>query len=124
MRSTKKVEKSPVFYFYADDWINSIDRLKLNYSEQGLYILLVCHCWKNYEIEYDYEFLSIMCNISVEEIKVILPKIEHLFEKRKANDGKVYLVSPNMEEQRKMQNEATEKKRKAGQKGASSRWKS
>ena len=83
MRKSTTDEQSPAFQFYANDWISDPNRLKINLEEQGAYILLYCHCWRGFRIEYDLEILSKMCNCRLDKIKLIFPKIEHLFDKEK-----------------------------------------
>ena len=58
MRKSRSHEQSPAFQFYASDWLTNPDRLRLSLEEQGAYILLYCHCWQGFEIEYDVEVLS------------------------------------------------------------------
>ena len=103
MRKSTTDEQSPAFQFYANDWISDPNRLKLNLEEQGAYILLYCHCWRGFRIEYDLEILSKMCNCRLDKIKIIFPKIEHLFYKEKDKNGKTCLICKQAEEERKEQ---------------------
>ena len=121
MRKTTREEQSPIFRFYAKDWISSPDRLRLSLEEQGAYILLYCFCWRGFEIELDFEVLSRMCNCRTEKIEKIFPRIEHLFSKIERNN-KTYLVCVQAEEERKEQAINRIKKQKAGKLGAKIRW--
>ena len=103
MRKSTTDEQSPAFQFYANDWISDPNRLKINLEEQGAYILLYCHCWRGFRIEYDMEILSKMCNCRLDKIKIIFPKIENLFYKEKDKNGKTYLICKQAEEERKEQ---------------------
>ena len=96
MRKSTTDEQSPAFQFYANDWISDPNRLKLNLEEQGAYILLYCHCWRGFRIEYDMEILSKMCNCRLDKIKLIFPKIEHLFDKEKDKNRKRRSVAGRM----------------------------
>ena len=122
MRKSTTDEQSPAFQFYANDWISDPNRLKLNLEEQGAYILLYCHCWRGFRIEYDMEILSKMCNCRLDKIKLIIPKIEHLFLKEKGKDGKTYLVCKQAEEERKEQQLNRKRRSVAGKIGANKRW--
>lgn len=121
MRKSTQQEQSPVFRFYASDWISSPDRMKLSLEQQGAYILLYCYCWRGFEIEYDLEILSRMCNCRMDKIEKLFPKIEHLFKKREFN-GKTFLVCIEAEEERKEQEYNRKKRSKAGKLGARVRW--
>jgi|TARA_R100001480_G_scaffold96686_1_gene101562 uncharacterized protein YdaU (DUF1376 family) len=122
MRKSTTDEQSPAFQFYAGDWISNPNRLKLNLEEQGAYILLYCWCWRGFRIQYDMEILSKMCNCRLDKIKLIFPKIEHLFNKEKDKDGKTYLTCKQAEEERKIQGKNRQRRSIAGKKGAKIRW--
>mgnify|MGYP003124771589 FL=1 len=117
MRKSLNIEQSPAFQFYASDWVSSPGRLKMSLEEQGAYVLLYCHCWVGYNIPFDYEILARMCNCSLDKIKKIWPRIQHMFFIE--ND---HLYCIQAEEERKEQ--ALNRKRKsiAGRKGAKKRW--
>ena len=123
MRKSTTDEQSPAFQFYANDWISDPSRLKINLEEQGAYILLYCHCWRGFRIEYDMEILSKMCNCRLDKIKIIFPKIEHLFAKeKKEKDECYYLVCLQAEEERKEQKMNIKRRSMAGKLGAKKRW--
>ena len=93
MRKSTKEEQSPAFQFYAGDWISDPNRLKMSLDEQGAYVLLYCHCWRGFTIEFDWEILSRLCNCRLDKIQKIFPKIEHMFEKKKdEKTKKIHLV--------------------------------
>ena len=102
--------------------ITVVHRLKINLEEQGAYILLYCHCWRGFRIEYDMEILSKMCNCRLDKIKIIFPKIEHLFYKEKDKNGKTYLICKQAEEERKEQKMNRKRRSMAGKLGAKKRW--
>lgn len=122
MRKLRSQEQSPAFQFYASDWLTNPDRLRLSLEEQGAYILLYCHCWQGFEIEYDLEVLSRMCNCRIDKLKTIIPNIIHLFKQIEKN-GRIYLQCIQAEEERKEQELNRIKRSKAGKLGAKIRWK-
>ena len=123
MRKSTKEEQSPAFQFYAGDWISDPNRLKMSLDEQGAYVLLYCHCWRGFNIEFDWEILSRLCNCRLDKIQKIFPKIEHMFEKKKdEKTKKIYLVCLQAEEERKEQEKNRRLKSKAGKLGALKRW--
>ena len=122
MRKLRSQEQSPAFQFYASDWLTNPDRLRLSLEEQGAYILLYCHCWQGFEIEYDLEVLSRMCNCRIDKLKTIIPNIIHLFKQVEKN-GRIYLQCIQAEEERKEQELNRIKRSKAGKLGAKIRWK-
>ena len=122
MRKSTTDEQSPAFQFYANDWISDPNRMKLSLEEQGAYILLYCHCWRGFHIEYDWEILSRLCNCRLEKIKKIFPKIQHLFDKTEGN--KTLLICKQAEEERAEQMKNRKLRSKAGKLGAKKRWSS
>tara|TARA_R100001126_G_C4847147_1_gene160065 strand:+ start:608 stop:985 length:378 start_codon:yes stop_codon:yes gene_type:complete len=122
MRKSRSHEQSPAFQFYASDWLTNPDRLRLSLEEQGAYILLYCHCWQGFEIEYDVEVLSRMCNCRIDKLKTMIPNIIHLFKQVEKN-GRIYLQCIQAEEERKEQELNRIKRSKAGKLGARIRWK-
>ena len=123
MRKSTKEEQSPAFQFYAGDWISDPNRLKMSLDEQGAYVLLYCHCWRGFNIEFDWEILSRLCNCRLDKIQKIFPKIEHMFEKKKdEKTKKIHLVCIQAEEERKEQEKNRRLKSKAGKLGALKRW--
>ena len=123
MRKSTKEEQSPSFQFYAGDWISDPNRLKMSLDEQGAYVLLYCHCWRGFTIEFDWEILSRLCNCRLDKIQKIFPKIEHMFEKKKdEKTKKIHLVCIQAEEERKEQEKNRRLKSKAGKLGALKRW--
>ena len=123
MRKSTKEEQSPAFQFNAGDWISDPNRLKMSLDEQGAYVLLYCHCWRGFAIEFDWEILSRLCNCRLDKIQKIFPKIEHMFEKKKdEKTKKIHLVCLQAEEERKEQEKNRRLKSKAGKLGALKRW--
>ena len=123
MRKSTTDEQSPALQFYANDWISDPNRMKLSLEEQGAYILLYCHCWRGFHIEYDWEILSRLCNCRLEKIKKIFPKIQHLFDK-KTEGNKTLLICKQAEEERAEQMKNRKLRSKAGKLGAKKRWSS
>tara|TARA_R110002012_G_scaffold55220_3_gene141059 strand:- start:4064 stop:4429 length:366 start_codon:yes stop_codon:yes gene_type:complete len=117
MRKLTKYESSPAFQFYASDWISDPNRMMMSLEEQGAYILLYSHCWRGHTIPTDMEVLARMCNCSLDKIKKIFPKIQHLFQEKNN-----FLICVQAEEERKEQAENRKKKSLAGKKGAAKRW--
>jgi len=117
MRKSTKHEQSPAFQFYASDWISEPLRLTMSLEEQGAYILLLCHCWRGYQIKFDYEILARMCNCSLDKIKKMWPKIAPMFVE---DNG--YLRCIQADEERNVQKKYRKAKSKAGKKGAMVRW--
>jgi hypothetical protein len=68
------------------------------------------------------EILSKMCNCRLDKIKLIFPKIEHLFDKEKDKNGKTYLTCKQAEEERKEQKINRKRRSVAGRMGAKKRW--
>tara|TARA_R110000744_G_scaffold74606_5_gene148928 strand:- start:341 stop:736 length:396 start_codon:yes stop_codon:yes gene_type:complete len=122
MRKSMTDEQSPAFQFYANDWISDPNRMKLTLDEQGAYILLYCHCWRGFQILFDLEILSKMCNCRLQKMEKIFPKIKHLFTELKDKDGKKYLICNQAEEERKEQAKKRKRRSIAGKLGAKVRW--
>ena len=119
MRKLKSYEQSPAFQFYASEWISDPNRMMMSLEEQGAYILLYCHCWRAGTISKEMEVLARMCNCSLEKIKKIWPRIQHMF--KETPKGQLFCVQA--EEEREEQLINRKKRSDAGKKGAKVRWK-
>ena len=117
MRKRYNDEQSPSFQFYANDWISDTNRLNMSLDEQGIYILLYCHCWRVYKLPHDNKVLAKICNTTSGVMKRAWPNMAHLFY---VEDGYIHCVQAEEERERQTQNRL--KKQKAGKKGAEVRW--
>jgi uncharacterized protein YdaU (DUF1376 family) len=117
MRKRYNDEQSPAFQFYANDWISDTNRLNMTLEEQGLYILLYCHCWRVYKLPFDYNVLAKLCNTRPSAVKKAWKSMEHLFI---VEDKMMYCIQAEEERDRQIENRL--KKQKAGKKGAEVRW--
>ena len=117
MRREQKIEQSPAFQFYAGDWISNPGRYKMSLEEEGAFILLMCHCWLGKKLPFDWEILARCCNCSLDKIKKLWPRIEHMFVIKDNN-----IICPGIEEERMHQINNRKAKAAAGKKGAAIRW--
>ena len=62
--------------------------------------MLYCRCWISFEIEYDEEVLSRMCNCTIDKIRRIFAKLEKEFYKERRN-GKTYFICVQAEQKEK-----------------------
>jgi uncharacterized protein YdaU (DUF1376 family) len=117
MRKRYNDEQSPAFQFYANDWISDTNRLNMSLEEQGIYILLYCHCWRVYKLTFDFNTLAKICNTRPNVMKKAWRNMEHLFI---VEDNYIYCLQAEEERDRQTQNRI--KKQQAGKKGAEVRW--
>lgn len=108
-----KHEKAPAFQFYPKDWLTDIKVKALSFEEKGIYIELLSYSWLE-PLEYSAEELA---NI----IGANLVKTEKILDKFFVKNEKVF-ENKKLENYRKKIEKFTKERKKAGEKGAISRW--
>jgi len=108
---------SPAFQFYPADWLADEAIQTLSIPAEGLYIRLVCYCWREGSIPADRVAIGRLCKgydgVAIDEV---LP----LFKPSSDSPGR--LINPRLEAERVRQVERKMIAQESGTKGATSRW--
>jgi uncharacterized protein YdaU (DUF1376 family) len=98
MSTTKK---SPAFQFYPSDFLVDENVVMMGMAERGIYITLMCYCWREGSIPADVERLGRMCNLSLEVMAPMWRVVEGCFEQSATDASR--LVHPRLEGEREKQ---------------------
>jgi uncharacterized protein YdaU (DUF1376 family) len=110
-------EKSPAFQFYPSDFIGDENVLFMSMERRGLYITLLCICWKEGSIPADPDKISTGLHVTVEDAKAVL----EMFKEPPEGEHPGRLIHKRLEEERTKQKSYREAKREAGRKGGESK---
>lgn len=112
------MEHPPAFQFYPDDWLSSADVTLLTLEQEGIYIRLICYCWREGSIPGNPEVLAGL--IGKGATSELMAQLLHMFEPDPKNASR--LIHARLEKERKKQRQYRKEKSKAGKNGAKSRW--
>lgn len=110
------MNKSPAFQFYPADYLADMQVRLLSWASRGLYIDLLCYCWREGYIPSDSSAIAQLCGCH--DLAIIEPCLL-LFSESEEN-GK--LIHKRLEKEREKQNEHRKERAEAGKKGAETRW--
>lgn len=109
--------KSPAFQFYPADYLADMRVRMLSWASRGLYMDLLCYCWREGWIPSDGSAIAQLSGCH--DLAIIEPCLE-LFESH-PNDPKK-LVHKRLEEEREGQERRRIERSESGRRGAESKW--
>ena len=110
------MNKSPAFQFYPADYLADMQVRMLSWASRGLYVDLLCYCWREGYIPADSSAIAQLCGCH--DLAIIEPCL--LLFSDSEESGK--LIHKRLEKEREKQNEHRKERAEAGKKGAESRW--
>lgn len=111
------VDKSPAFQFYPADYLADAKVQFLTSAQEGVYIRLLCYCWREGTIPADVDQALMSCKRDAKK-KDVEYVLENLF--LPSTDAK-RLIHPRLEKERAKQAEFSKKASEAGRKSAAKR---
>jgi uncharacterized protein YdaU (DUF1376 family) len=112
-----KPGKPPAFQFYPADYLADMRVRMLSWAARGLYIELICYCWREGWIPADGSAIAQLCGCH--DTAIIEPCLE-LFSPHPTDPGK--LIHLRLDEERRKQEEHSAERRESGRNGALKRW--
>lgn len=109
--------KSPAFQFYPADYLSDMKVRMLSWASRGLYMDLLCFCWREGFIPSDSSAIAQLCGCH--DLAIVEPCLE-LFESHPNDEKK--LVHKRLEIERNNQIERSNERSRSGKKGLESRW--
>ena len=113
----KHEAKAPAFQFYAADYLADMQVRMLSWPSRGLYIDLLCYCWREGWIPSDSSAIAQLCNCH--DTAIIDPCLL-LFSPHPDDTGK--LINLRLDRERERQKAFREERKASGIKGAAKRW--
>lgn len=110
--------KSPAFQFYPADYLSDMKVRMLSWPSKGVYMDLLCYCWREEWIPNDSSAIAQLCGCH--DIAIIEPCMK-LFDVDPENASK--LTHKRLNEERIKQQEFREERVESGKRGANKRWK-
>lgn len=108
--------KPPAFQFYPADWLADAKVQTLTTAQEGIYIRLLCYCWREGFLPVDSSAIAQLCKRDVTELD-----IEHVLKLFFVlKDGQYH--NPRLEKERIKQIEHAKERSKSGKLGAKKRW--
>jgi hypothetical protein len=109
--------KRPSFQFYPADWLSDMRVRMLPWASRGLYIELLCYCWREDYIPADGSAIAQLCGCH--DSAIVEPCLQ-LFQKHPDDPSK--LVHKRLLEEKLKQDQYREERSLSGKRGAKSRW--
>jgi uncharacterized protein YdaU (DUF1376 family) len=110
------MNKSPAFQWYPADWLSDMRVRLLPWAAKGLYVDLLCYCWREGYIPSDSSAIAQLCGCHD------LAMIEQCLELFCATDDPKKLTHKRLEKERIKQSEHRKERSNSGKKGAKTRW--
>lgn len=111
-------DKSPAFQFYPSDFLSDKNTMLMSAEEIGMYMLLMCVCWKEGSLPDDMEEMAVLSRANSTDFEESWNKrISKCF----VREGDEW-IHPRLEKERRKQHKYRQKKVEAGKKGARKRW--
>jgi len=110
------MNKSPAFQWYPADWLSDMRVRLLPWAAKGLYVDLLCYCWREGYIPADISAIAQLCGCHD------LAMIEQCLELFCATDDPTKLTHKRLEKERVKQNDHRNERSESGKKGAKARW--
>lgn len=112
-------EKSPAFQLYPGDFLSDERVMLMNDAQVGVYMRLICTCWREGSIPADLELAARLGG----RVKATDEEVQFVLECFSVDpDDSTRLKHKRLEEERSRQAEYRLKKSASGKKGARSRW--
>ena len=109
--------RAPAFQFYPADYLADMRIRMLSWASRGLYIDLLCYCWREGWIPSDSSAIAQLCNCH--DTATIEPCLA-LFSSHPDDAGK--LIHAGLDAEREKQKAFREERKASGIKGAAKRW--
>ncbi len=109
--------KSPAFQFYPADYLSDMKVRMLSWASRGLYMDLLCYCWREGWIPSDSSAIAQLCHCH--DLAIIEPCLD-LFDSHPDDAEK--LIHKRLNKERNKQLEHSNERSDAGKKGAKARW--
>lgn len=110
------MNKAPSFQWYPADYLADMQVRMLSWASRGLYVDLLCYCWREGYIPADSSAIAQLSGCH--DLAIIEPCL--LLFSESGESGK--LLHKRLEKEREKQNEHRKERAEAGKKGAESRW--
>jgi uncharacterized protein YdaU (DUF1376 family) len=110
------MNKSPAFQWYPADWLSDMRVRLLPWAAKGLYVDLLCYCWREGYIPADSTAIAQLCGCHD------LAMIEQCLELFCVTDDPTKLTHKRLEKERVKQNDHRNERSESGKKGAKARW--
>ena len=111
------MKRPPAFMFYPADYLSDMRVRMLSWASRGLYMDLLCYCWREGWIPSDSSAIAQLCHC--QDLAIVEPCLA-LFDSHPDDPAK--LVHRRLVEERNAQIERSEERAKAGKKGSEARW--
>lgn len=109
--------KRPSFQFYPADWLSDMRVRMLPWASRGLFIELLCYCWREDWIPADSSAIAQLCGCH--DLAIVEPCLQ-LFQPHPDDPSK--LVHKRLLEEKSKQDQYREERSLSGRRGAKSRW--
>lgn len=113
-------EASPAFQFYPADFLADENVASMTAEERGVYITLLCICWREGSIPENPENLGLACGLNGKRMANAWQAVSKCFVPHRRKPKRV--VHPRLERERKAQSERRKSRSEAGLRGAKARW--
>lgn len=111
------MNKSPAFQFYPADYLSDMRVRMLSWASRGLYMDLLCYCWREGWIPSDSSAIAQLCGCH--DLAIVEPCLS-LFNGHPEDSEK--LIHTRLDKERAKQKEFSEERKSSGIKGAEKRW--
>jgi hypothetical protein len=109
--------KRPSFQFYPADWLSDMQVRLLPWASRGLYMDLICYCWREGWIPSDGSAIAQLCGCH--DLAIIEPCLL-LFQPHPEDPSK--LVHKRLIEEKNQQDNHRKERSESGKRGAKARW--
>ena len=111
------MNKSPAFQFYPADYLSDMKVRMLSWASRGLYMDLLCYCWREGWIPSDSSAIAQLCGCH--DLAIVEPCLS-LFNSHPEDAEK--LIHTRLDKERAKQKEHSDERKSSGIKGAEKRW--
>ena len=109
--------KRPAFQFYPGDWLADMRIRMLPWASRGLYMELLCYCWREDWIPADSSAIAQLCGCH--DLAIVEPCLQ-LFQPHPSDSSK--LIHQRLVEEKLKQDQYREERSLSGKRGAKLRW--
>lgn len=109
--------KSPAFQFYPADYLSDMKVRMLSWASRGLYMDLLCYCWREGWIPSDSSAIAQLCHCH--DLAIVEPCLA-LFSPHPYDPEK--MIHSRLDHERSKQKAFSEERKSSGIKGAQKRW--
>ena len=109
--------RRPAFQFYPGDWLADMRIRMLPWASRGLYMELLCYCWREDWIPADSSAIAQLCGCH--DLAIVEPCLQ-LFQPHPSDSSK--LIHQRLVEEKLKQDQYREERSLSGKRGAKLRW--